>query len=311
MKYRNHPGVADDKLFLTDGGLETVLVFEKGIDLPEFASLTFFERDGSEEIFRQYLKPYIELALESGVGFQLVDCGWRASSDWGNKLGLNDGDLDKVIRKSGELLQSFRAEYETDESPMPVVGCIGPRGDGYVVGEKMSADEAAEYHSKQIGILADTRADAITAMTIGYSDEAIGILRAAGQHGIPAVISFTLETNGCLPDGQTLAEAIEKCDAATDRYASGFMINCAHPDHFRDSLQEGEGWRNRVCGVRANASRRSHEELDNSTELDRGDPAEFGSDVAALRDILPSLTILGGCCGTDIEHISELAGSIP
>ena len=148
-------------------------------------------------------------------------------------------------------------------------------------------------------------------MTIGYSDEAIGILKAAGQYGVPAVISFTLETDGCLPGGETLAEAIEKCDAATDHYASGFMINCAHPDHFRDSLLKGGDWRSRVCGVRANASRRSHEELDNSTELDRGDPVEFGSDVAALREILPSLTILGGCCGTDIEHLSELAGSIP
>jgi len=310
MRYRDHQEVPDDKIFLTDGGLETVLVFEKGIDLPEITALTFFQKEGSEKVFRDYLVPYIELALKKRNGFQLVDCGWRASSGWGEKLGLNDRDLERIIRSSGELMQSYRAEFETEESPMPVVGCIGPRGDGYQVGETMSAEEAIEYHSKQIGILADTRADSITAMTLGYPDEAIGVLTAAKMHQIPAVISFTLETDGRLPDGETLREAIEKCDAATDGYATGFMINCAHPTHFRDTLGGGGEWQGRICGVRANASEKSHEELDNSTELDRGNPSGFGEEVAGLGDFLPSLRILGGCCGTDIDHIESIAKAI-
>ena len=309
-KYRNTPEETADTIFITDGGLETVLIFEHGIRLPEFASYTIFDREDGGAIMRNYLTPYIELAKKHDLGFQLVDHGWRANTAWGEKLGFNNKQLEAIIRKSVTFLESLRSEFETARTPMPISGCIGPKGDGYVTGQMMSADEAANYHYTQLKILADTHADFATAMTISYSNEAVGIIRAAKANDMPITISFTVETDGRLPSTESLADAIEKCDAATGAYALGYMINCAHPHHFKEVLKSSGGWVNRIRGVRANASILSHAELDNATELDRGTPDTFGNDVAELRPLLPSLRILGGCCGTDLEHIANLAATL-
>ncbi|MDF1755461.1 MAG: homocysteine S-methyltransferase family protein [Verrucomicrobiales bacterium] len=307
MKYRKITERLDDKICLTDGGLETELVFDHGIDLPAFASFTMFERPDGESIFLNYLQPYIDLAEEKGFAFQLVDSGWRANSDWGRKLGLNADQLEAIIRRSGEMMVKIREKNETPDSPMPIVGCIGPRGDGYVPGEKMSVDEAMSYHHAQIRILADTEADSITAMTLNYPEEAIGIIEAARDNRMPVMISFTVETDGRLPGGETLRDAIARCDAASGSYATGYMINCAHPSHFREQLAEDGPELTRIKGIRANASRRSHEELDNSTELDRGNPAELGAEMEALMKLLPNLQVVGGCCGTGIAHVKAIA----
>lgn len=170
----------------------------------------------------------------------------------------------------------------------------------------MPAPEAQAYHSTQIETFADTDADLISAFTINYADEAIGIVRAAREAGMPAVISFTVETDGRLPSGEALGEAIKRTDGETDGHASYDMINCAHPTHFRAVLENGSEWRHRLRGLRANASRMSHAELDASSELDRGNPEELGREYRVLRDLLPGLTVLGGCCGTDHQHIDAI-----
>ncbi|MDF1811649.1 MAG: homocysteine S-methyltransferase family protein [Verrucomicrobiales bacterium] len=310
MKYRNSPDLPEDKICLTDGGLETVLVFEHGIDLPEFASFTLFKREDGEQLFRDYLQPYIDLAVELKSAFQLVDCGWRANPAWGQKLGMNQNQLETVIRDSIGLMKSLREENETPDSPMPIIGCIGPRGDGYIPGEMMTAAEATEYHHTQIGILSDTVADAVTAMTLSYPGEAIGIIEAARACHMPVTISFTVETDGRLPNGEPLAEAIDKCDSETGDYATGYMINCAHPTHFAETFRGGGDWINRIRGIRANASTMSHEELDQSETLDRGTPQNLASEMAELLDVAPGIQIIGGCCGTDFEHIREIAAAV-
>lgn len=132
-------------------------------------------------------------------------------------------------------------------------------------------------------------------------------MRAARAAGMPVVISFTLETDGHLPSGQSLAEAIRETDAATDGAPAYYMINCAHPSHFRDRLAEGSDWRSRIRGLRANASRLSHAELDEATELDEGNPDELGADYRELRLLLPELAVFGGCCGTDHRHVEAIA----
>lgn len=191
--------------------------------------------------------------------------------------------------------------------PDVVSGCVGPRGDGYQVTARMSEDEAQVYHAEQIKTFAGTEADLVTAMTIAYPEEAIGITRAARAVDMPVVISYTVETDGVLPDGTSLREAVQRVEEATDAAPAYYMVNCAHPSHIDPALEGNAGWMTRLRGVRANASRQSHEELDNSDVLDDGDPVAFARDMRALAASHRGLTVLGGCCGTDLRHIRALA----
>jgi S-methylmethionine-dependent homocysteine/selenocysteine methylase len=306
MKYRDRLPQLGGDLFLTDGGIETVLIFHEGLDLPAFAAFDLLKDGDGTDRLRSYYTPYVRLARERGVGFVLESPTWRASPRWAEQLGYDREQLDILNRKAIALLEQIRAEHEEGGPPLVISGCIGPQDDGYNPTELLSAEAAQEYHSTQIGTFADTAADMVTAITMTYADEAIGIARAAAQAGIPAAISFTVETDGRLPSGQALGEAIEQVDRETGESPSYYMINCAHPTHFASVVEEGDGWRERIRGLRANASTRSHAELDEAEELDEGDPADLGARYAELREQLPRLCVLGGCCGTDHRHIAEI-----
>jgi S-methylmethionine-dependent homocysteine/selenocysteine methylase len=230
---------------------------------------------------------------------------WRASPRWGAELGYSDEQLDALNRKAIALMEELREEAGA-ASAFVISGCIGPHDDGYNPAALLAAEAARDYHSTQIATFADTAADMVTAVTLTYADEAIGVAQAAADCGIPAVISFTLETDGRLPSGQDLGEAIEQVDAATDEGPAYYMINCAHPAHFEAVLDATEPWAARIRGLRANASMKSHAELDEAEQLDTGDPADLGARHAALREKLPRLNVLGGCCGTDHRHVGEI-----
>jgi S-methylmethionine-dependent homocysteine/selenocysteine methylase len=203
----------------------------------------------------------------------------------------------------------LKEEYQARGTPVVVSGCIGPRGDGYDPGAIMTVEEAEAYHGRQAQALASAGPDLLSAITMTNVNEATGIARAARSVGLPVVISFTVETDGRLPTGDTLAAAIGAVDAATNSYPAYYMINCAHPTHFADAIDADAAWAKRIGGVRANASRCSHAELDAMTELDAGDPDELAELYRTLRDRLPGLNVLGGCCGTDIRHIVAIAES--
>jgi len=251
----------------------------------------------------------VHIALEHGVGIVLETPTWRANPDWAALLGHSGEELEALNRRAVELLLELRDELETDSTPIVVSGCIGPRGDGYAVGETMSGYAAASYHGAQIRTFAEAGADLVTAITMTYANEALGVVRAAGAAGLPAVISFTVETDGRLPSGQPLGQAIEEVDAGSDGAAAYFMVNCAHPSHFYDVLEPGAEWTARIRGLRANASRLSHAELDEAEELDVGNPEELALEYVALREQLPSLTVLGGCCGTDHRHVDAMSAA--
>ena len=230
-------------LFLTDGGLETTLIFHKGLDLPHFAAFDLLRTLDGREMLRDYHRPYIAAAQANGYGFMLDAPTWRASADWGAKLGYSKEALAAVNRDALSLMGELRDAYETAGMPMVVSGAIGPRGDGYVPGELMSAPQAQDYHAEQIGVFADTDADMVTAFTLTNVAEAIGIAHAAKAAGMPVAISFTLETDGKrLPTGEALGAAIAAVDAASDGWPAYYMINCAHPAHFEGTLAAGGAW---------------------------------------------------------------------
>jgi len=294
---------------LTDGGLETVLIFDKGFDLPEFASFPLLDSEHGRAALDSYYADFIDIAVSHHVGIVLETPTWRASTDWGVKLGYDTNGLDRVNRDAVEFVRAIADRRATDTTQIVVSGSLGPRGDGYVPGSQMTVEEAEAFHTPQIVSLADAGADMISIITVPYVEEGIGAAKAAASLGIPIVVAFTVETDGCLPTGQTLADAIEQADRETGDYPAAFGINCAHPDHFTDVLEQGGAWLDRIGLVRANASRMSHEELDNAEELDAGDAQELGEQYRTLRDLLPSLTVMGGCCGTDAQHVAAIGAA--
>ena len=305
-KYRHHLPQLDGGLFLTDGGIETTLIFHDALDLPYFAAFHLLKDAEGVEALRRYFRSHASIARKNGVGFILESATWRASADWLEKLGYPADALGGVNRKAIELLHELRSELETEGSPMVVSGCIGPRGDGYRPESVMTVGEAQAYHAGQVGAFAESAADLATAITMTNSPEAVGISRAAEDAGLPVVISFTVETDGRLPDGETLGDAINAVDRETGNAPAYFMINCAHPAHFAEILSNGGRWVDRIRGLRANASMASHAELDQATALDAGDPVDLARRYRELREEFPHINVLGGCCGTDHRHIERI-----
>ena len=296
-----------DRLFLTDAGLETDLIFNRGMELPCFSSINLVKSADGRRILDEYFRSFLDLAERTGAGCLLETATWRASADWAEPLGVSLDQLDRLNAEAVAMLMPLKREYAARGVDLVVSGCIGPRGDGYDPGRIMSVGEAEAYHGRQAAVLAAAGADMLGALTMTNVHEATGIVRAARRLGIPVAISFTVETDGRLPTGDGREEAITTVDAATGGYAAYFGVNCAHPAHFAQVLLAGGEGTRRVRALRANASRCSHAELDVMTELDDGDPAELGAMYRDLRAALPQLNVLGGCCGTDIRHVTAIA----
>lgn len=305
-RYRHAlPQLAGQPL-LTDGGIETVLIFQEGIDLPCFASFPVLESEAGRVLLTRYLDRHLDVANRHGVGLLLEAATWRASPDWVARVTGSPNATAGINRAAIDFLAAYR-DQQASEATLPISGAVGPRGDGYIADSAMTAEQAAEYHRTQVETLAATEADLITAYTLNYVEEALGVALAAKEAGMPVAISFTVETDGRLPTGQPLGEAIQQVDEAAGASPAYYMVNCAHPTHFACVLDGAKPWSQRVRGLRANASTLSHAELEAMTELDDGDPDDLGQRIGSLRERLPHLSVLGGCCGTDHRHIAAIA----
>lgn len=297
------------ELFLTDGGLETDLIFNHGLDIPAFAAHTLLGTAKGKDALIRYFGEYLGLAGRLGRGFVLDVPTWRAQRFFADELGCAPEALRQINHEAVSFSAGLRRDFATNNKPIVLSAAIGPRGDAYAPEQWITADEAARYHHEQLSWLAETDIDMVTALTFTNSAEVIGVVRAATAVGLPIAVSFTVETDGRLRSGQALADAIEEVDAATSGAAAYFMLNCAHPSHFAEVIDH-EIIRRRVRGLRSNASALSHAELDCCEELDPGDPEALAQDYKALRDALPNLRVFGGCCGTDIRHVNAIAVAI-
>ena len=290
--------------YVSDGGLETDLIFNHGVDLPEFASFPLVEHARGRALLSGYFDGYAEVARRAGAALTMESPTWRANPDWGARVGYDAVALDRVNTAAIGLLQGLREGY-ADLPDVRIIGAIGPRGDGYVAGERADPDEAADYHSAQVDAMARAGADVVAAYTLTGPEEGMGIVRAARSAGVPVLVGFTVETDGRLPDGTALREAVERVDASDA--PDGFVVNCAHPTHIAPGLAAGD-WRDRIVQVNPNASTLTHAELDAAEELDEGDLGLLTSSYDDLRPLLPGLRVVGGCCGTDARHVAALWG---
>lgn len=298
------------RIILAEGGMETSFIFDEGFELPFFSSITLLREQSGVDALNAYYARHIDLARRAGTGLILDTPTWRASADWGDRLGYSRVALRAENARSAQMLSAIKTAHSTDATPILVNGCIGPRGDGYQPGDIMSPEAAEAYHDEQVAVLCNAGVDLIGAITLTNVSEAIGIARSARRHGRPCVISFTVETDGRLPTGQSLGDAINEVDQATDKSPAFFMINCAHPSHFIHVLDERAAWTGRLGGLRANASCKSHAELDASDTLDRGDPAALAIAYADISRRFPAMRVFGGCCGTDLRHVEAIASAV-
>ncbi|MEM9601604.1 MAG: homocysteine S-methyltransferase family protein [Pseudomonadota bacterium] len=305
--YRNELPQLTGKTFLAYTGMETDLLFTQGVDLLGFASYPLLETSRGRELLTGYFTNLIEIGRESGLGVILESPTWVANRDRGAAIGYTPDRLIELNKQAIALMAHIRDK--NSDLPTVLSANIGPRDDAYAPADQMTADVAMAYHSEQVAALSDTEVDLISGYTVAYPQEATGMVLAAKGFELPVIIAFTVETDGKLPNGATLKSAIEEVDKATDGYSSYFMINCAHPDHFNDILSD-EPWMQRLKGIVANASRCSHAELDEADELDDGDPAELGNQLAEISRKYSQINILGGCCGTDSRHLKQIANSI-
>jgi S-methylmethionine-dependent homocysteine/selenocysteine methylase len=308
-KYRKQLPQLSGDLFLTDAGLETDLIFHHGIEIPEFAAHTLLPNPHGREAVADYFRGFLSLANKYETGFVLDSQTWKAHLHWAKNLGATEQELYDANKDSIAFIAQLRDEFAGNSKPIVLNGVIGPRGDAYAPEARLAAREAEAYHTKQIGWLAETEVDMVTALTFTQSDEAIGVVRAAQSAGLPVVISFTVETDGSLPTGQPLNEAIDAVDDATENAAAYFMVNCAHPDHFFNVLNES-AWARRIRGLRCNASRLCHAELDECEALDDGDPVELANQYKAITTTMPWLNVFGGCCGSDLRHVSHIVKAV-
>ncbi|WP_259400292.1 homocysteine S-methyltransferase family protein [Roseovarius sp. SCSIO 43702] len=297
-----------DRFYLSDGGLETWMVFEEGFDLPCFSAAVLLDTAEGRAALTAYFERFIALARDSGRGFVMDTPTWRCGAAWAAPLGLGLHETLAINGRATAFMAAIRDRHETAQLPILLNGLVGPAGDAYAPDVALGPDEACLVHTPQVRALAAAGVDMISAMTLTHAGEAAGIAQAAAEIDLPVVISFTLETDGRLPSGEPLDEAIAEVDAWTGAAPLHYMINCAHPDHFRDVVANPAPWLDRIGGVRANASRMSHAELDASEVLDDGDPVELGALHGDLLRLLPNLRIIGGCCGTDHRHVGCIAG---
>jgi homocysteine S-methyltransferase len=294
---------------VTDGGLETDLLFLRGIELPEFAAFPLLDSAEGREALSDYYRAYVDIAVRAGAPLLLETPTWRANPDHAALLGYDAAGLDRVNRMAVEFMSGLAREREADLVGWSVGGMLGPRGDGYASSGPVDPDAAAEYHRPQLESFAAAGARRACVLTLTEVGEAIGLSRAAADAGLAMGIGFTVETDGRLPDGTRLAEAVAAVDAiAPPAY---FVINCAHPSHILAGFESDSGlddpvWRERIGGLRVNASTMTHAELDESEVLDAGDPVQLAIDQQPLIDAFANLEVLGGCCGTDARHVAAM-----
>ena len=292
--------------YLSDGGLETTIIYQHSVPLNCFAAFELLTTDAGRNELRRYYMPYLELAARHNLPFVVESPTWRASTDWGVRLGYTHDELFAINKQSILFLRETLGYFAATLPDLLFSGNIGPRGDGYKVESTMSVQQAKAYHIEQVKAFALADVDLVSAFTINYTEEACGIIEAAKSFNMPVVVSFTVETDGNLPSGETLREAIETVDKQTGHFAEHYMINCAHTDHFRSRLIPDGDWIYRIKGIRANASAKSHAELDASEVLDAGDKDVLAEGYRFIFESIPSLKVIGGCCGTDHTHAAHI-----
>ncbi|WP_286238828.1 homocysteine S-methyltransferase family protein [Neptuniibacter halophilus] len=297
------------RLYLTEGGTETEIMYKYGFELPHFAMFPLLDNPAAVTKMRDMFRYYLDVVAKHKLCALIGGLDYRASPDWGKLLGYSDAGLAEANLQSIDFLRDVAAEYAHDIEQTLIQGLIGPRGDAYQQGHTITAEAAEDYHAIQLTTLKKAGVDLALAITFNNVEESIGVARAAKTIGVPLAISLTLNRNSTLGDGTPLADAIEQIDQATDHSVEFYSINCSHPIEYEPAI-DGGPWLQRVRGVRPNASKMEKVALCKIGHLESGDPVELGEQCGELAKRYPHMDIWGGCCGTWDQHLDQIALNI-
>lgn len=300
------PPRLDDRIYITEGGIETEILYKWGFELPEFSMYPLLDNADAMKTIHAMFDRVFAAAAAHDAGIVLAGLDYRASPDWAEKIGYSRDQLDAFIHRNIAFLKGRREAHADRVRDVYIAATCGPRGDAYGTGGTITEDEAEAYHAFQIAASKAAGADLVIGITFNNIPESIGFVRAAQDVGIPVGISLTLTPEGVMRSGPSLQQAVEEIDAATDGAAAWFGTNCAHPVEFEPALNGG-AWTDRLRYVRPNASKMDKIALCKLGHLEDGDPEELGGQMADLKRRFPQADILGGCCGTDERHLGEIA----
>jgi homocysteine S-methyltransferase len=304
------PAQRDGVLYLSEGGQETEIMYKHGHDLPEFAMFPLLDDAKARADLDAMYARYLESAAASGFAALMGGLDYRASPDWAEKLGYSRETLREAQLRSIDFLREAAKPFAGQLPDILIAGVIGPRGDAYKLNRTITAQEAEEYHSVQLGTLREANVDLVSAMTFNNIPEAVGLSRAAKRVGLPIILNFTLDSSSRLRSGPTVREAIEAVDAeAGDAHPECYGLNCSHPIEMAPALEPG-GWFKRVRSLRPNAALMEKQALCKIGHLVDGDPPELGAQMGALAHRYPHLDIWGGCCGTWDTHLNHIAKNV-
>ncbi|POF32988.1 homocysteine S-methyltransferase family protein [Roseibium marinum] len=310
MSGKTFPSPIPGRYYLTEGGTETEIMYKWGFELPEFAMFPLLEKRKSADVIRGMYRRYLDVVARYGHSALIGGFDYRASPDWGAKLGYSASALAEANLRSIQFLKDVAAEYEADIPSMLFSGYVGPRGDAYGLNMSVTEESAEEYHSVQIETLARAGVDLVWALTFNNPAEAIGVVRAARRLNLPVAVSFSLDSTHRLKSGFPLSRAIAIVDEATNGYPAFYSLNCSHPQEFEPALEDWN-WTSRLRSIRPNAAKMDKIALCKLGHLEEGDPEELGRLMADVFRRHPHMDIWGGCCGTGHVHLEEIARHLP
>lgn len=304
------PNPYPGELFLTEGGTETEIMYKHGFELPEFAMFPLLENPIAVTAMRDMFRSQLDVAAEFAMSMLLTGIDYRASPDWGAKLGYSPHGLAQANIQSIEFLRELAGEYNGQIPRTLIGGTIGPRGDAYQLNRTITAAEAEDYHSVQLATLKQAAVDFACAATFNNIPEAVGVARAAKKIGVPLIVSLTVDSSSRLKSGPTVADAIQAIDfEAADAAPISYLLNCSHPVEFEPALTAGP-WTSRLHGFRPNASKMEKLALCKLGHLEEGDPVELGRLMGGLARRYPHMNVWGGCCGTGDTHLRAIARNV-
>ena len=303
------PKKQDGRFYLTEGGVETEVMYKYGFDLPEFAMFTLLENPEAMKVIRDMYRRYFDVVAKHDLCALVSGMDYRASLDWGKLVGYSETALYEAIVANISFLKELGREYQSDIEEVLVAGVLGPRGDAYAQNRSITEDEAEQYHSFQLKALMDAGADIAIAATFNNIPESIGVARAAENIDMPLSISLSLDSSSKLNSGPRLSDAIRIIDDETAQSVEFYGVNCSHPLEIEPALDPGE-WINRVRGFRPNAAKMDKISLCSLGHLEDGDPVELGEQIGDMARRYPHMDIWGGCCGTCEVHLDEIAKNL-
>lgn len=294
-------------LYLAEGGTETEIMYRHGHPLREFAMFELMNKPAALADLKDMYRRYLDVAARHGFAAMVSGFDYRASPDWGEKLGYSEDSLRDMQYKCIDFLRNVAKPYEGQIPRIAIAGCLGPRGDAYSLNRDITATDAEAYHATQMQTLKDCGVDIVWAATINNVPEAVGISRAAARAGLPVNLAFTLDSSHKLKSGPSLKEAIEATDAeAGSARPDGYGINCSHPVEFLPALDDGV-WTRRIRSLRPNAAKMDKVSLCKLGHIEEGDPEELGQMMGELARRFPDIDIWGGCCGSWDKHLDRIA----